>query len=134
MRPPRTTIATLMAVVAAAAFLMYLLRSYGYRLLFGLLPVLPMLVGMGFRRLKPPGYRLTVQDGLMVGLANLAIVSAAMALLLAAMMGPVGATERLKAFLIVVAAGVAPLAVFLISTGILRLVSRDQGSQDAPPE
>jgi hypothetical protein len=111
-----------MVCVAIAALLLYLGRFFGDRLFFGLLPVLTLLMARGYRSLKPPGHRFTPRDQIMVGLSGLAVLAPAVALRLAWMMGPAASTaEHVKGFFIVLAAGVAPLTIFLFCTLLWRL-------------
>jgi hypothetical protein len=117
------TLRSLMIGVAIAAILVYLGRLFGDRLFFGLLPVVAALMGRGFRKLKPPEHRSTPREGIMVGLLCLAILSPAVALRLAWMMGPAASTKQhIEGFLMLLAAGVAPLAIFLFLIWLWRLV------------
>jgi hypothetical protein len=115
------SISGLMIAVAVVALLLFFEAYLGDRLFFGLLPVLAAIIGIGYRRLKPPDHRVTPSERIMVGLAALAILSPSVALRLAWMRGPsVGLSDRFMAFFIVLAAGVAPLSIFLLSAWLLR--------------
>jgi hypothetical protein len=104
-----------MVCVAITALLCYLGRLFSDRLFFGLLPIFSALLARGLRRLRPPGYRFTPRDQILAGLTCLAVLSPAIALRLAWMMGPAASTlEHVQGFFILLAAGVAPLAIFLI--------------------
>jgi hypothetical protein len=46
-----------MLCVSVAALLLYLVRLFGDRVFFGLLPLGSVLIGRGVRRLKPPDHR-----------------------------------------------------------------------------
>ncbi len=125
MRLPRMTTAMLLAAVAVIAILLVFERYAGNRLFFGVLPALAALMGIGFKKLQPPGHRTTVWEMIVVGLVCFAILALAIALKMVAVLGPaVDASERARAFLILLAAGVAPLLVFLVSTWLLRLAVR----------
>jgi hypothetical protein len=103
-----------MVCVAIAALLCHLGRFFGDRLFFGLLPIFSALVGWAFRKLRPPGYRFTPREQILAGLTCLAVLSPVVALRLAWMRGPAASTlEHVQIFFVLLAAGVAPLAIFL---------------------
>jgi hypothetical protein len=104
-----------MVCVAIVALLCYLGRFFGDRLFFGLLPIFSALLARGLRMLRPPGHRFTPRDQILAGLTSLAVLSPAIALRLAWRMGPAASTlEHVQGFFMLLAAGVAPLAIFLI--------------------
>jgi hypothetical protein len=116
------TIRTLMITVGITALLCYLGRFFGDRLFFGLLPVISLLMARGYRALRPPDHRFTPWEAILVGLSCLAAVAPVVALRLAWMMGPAATTaDHVQGFLILAAAGVTPLAIFLLSTWLVRL-------------
>jgi hypothetical protein len=118
------TLHSLMIAVAVAAVILYLARVFGDRLFFGLLPVLAALMGRFSRTLKPPDHRFTAREKITVGLSCLAAPSPRAALKLVWMMGPAASTgEHVQGFVILAAAGVAPWAIFLFSTWLLRVVA-----------
>lgn len=120
------TLRSLMICVAVAALLMFLERYFGDRLFFGLLPVFAALLALGLRRLKPPGHHFSPREQIQAGLICLAAITPAAALRLVWMMGPAASTfEHIQGFLILVAAGAAPLAIFLFVTTLLRSVAPD---------
>jgi hypothetical protein len=116
------TIRSLMISVPIAALLVYLGRFFGDRLFFGLLPVISALMARGFRALKPPDHRSTPREAILVGLLCLAVLSPAIALRLTWTMGPAASmTEHIQGFFMLLAAGVAPLAIFLVCILLWRL-------------
>ncbi len=111
-----------MVCVAIAALILYLGRFFEDRLFFGLLPVFTLLMARGYRTLKPPNHRYSPREQIMVGLACLAVLSPAIALRLAWMMGPAASTaQHVQGFFMLLAAGVAPLAIFLFCTWLWHL-------------
>jgi hypothetical protein len=123
-RPPaiQFTLRSLMVCVAIAALLLYLVRLFGDRLFFGLLPIFSILIARGVQRLNPPDHRFSPRDQILVGLLCLAVLAPAIALRLSWMMGPAASTtEHIQGFFILLAAGVAPLAIFLVCTLLWRL-------------
>jgi hypothetical protein len=117
-----------MVCVAIAALLCYLGRFFGDRLFFGLLPIFSALVGWAFRKLRPPGYRFTPREQILADLTCLAVLSPVVALRLAWMMGPAASTlEHVQGFFILLAAGVAPLAIFLFIIWLSTINSGGKG-------
>jgi hypothetical protein len=116
------TLRSLMLCVAIAALLLYLVRLFGDRVFFGLLPLVSVLIGRGVRRLKPPDHRFSPRDQILVGLLCLAVLSPAIALRLTWMMGPgASVADHIEGFFMLLGAGVAPLAIFLACTLLWRL-------------
>ena len=108
---------TLMLSVAIAALLLYLVRLFGDRLFFGLLPVVSVLIAWGYRKLKRPDHRFSPRDQILVGLLCVAVLSPAVALRLTWMMGPAASTlQHVQGSFILLAASLAPLAIFLFCT------------------
>jgi hypothetical protein len=121
-----------MVCVAIVALLCYLGRLFGDRLFFGLLPIFSALLARGLRRLRPSGHRFTPREQILAGLTCLAVLSPAVALRLAWMRGPAASTlEHVQVFFILLAAGVAPLAIFVIIIWLQTINSAGKGDVSA---
>ena len=83
------------------------------------LVILGVLIGIGYARSRPSGYRMTSRDRVLVALVTIAALTPAVALRATSMLSPDVATpDRIARFLAVVAIGAAPLSIFVLASWI----------------
>ncbi len=101
------------------------------KVFFGSLPFLAMSVPLGYRRMKPAGYRPKPSEAILVGLMGLAAITPVVAFRMATHMGSasVSFSDRATVFSVLVATGIFPLVVFVLSGFLLRAARKAAGGQ-----